>query len=160
MARWCSPILANEIRNTSHDATEAGRPYTMVTAIDFDEGFPLKSETGERIEPLGENEIVLNSFMAEQLKATVGDSIRLFYFEPENTHGDQVEIFADFELAAITPLTEPTEGYDRDEPPIYDSPPQLANDPDLTPTVPGITDAETIDNRDLPFEQSRKTEID
>lgn len=150
--------LANEIRNTSDPAEAEGRPYTMVSAIEFGEKFPLTNMAGERIEPLTENEIVLNSFMAEQLNAKVDDTIRLFYFEPENTHGDQVEISADFTLAAITPLTEPTEGFDDDVPPIFDSPPTLANDPDLTPTVPGITDADTIDSRDLPFAQTRNTE--
>lgn len=149
--------LANEIRNQSNEPIEEGRPYTMISAIEFGDKFPLTNSAGEKISPLADDEIVLNSFMAEQLKASVGDTVRVFYFEPENTHGDQIEIHADFRLAAITPLTNPSEGFDGEKPPVYDSPPLLANDPDLTPTVPGITDAETIDSRDLPFDQTRTT---
>lgn len=149
--------LANEIRKVNGDENPPGRPYTMVSSIDFGDDFPLRDMEGKRIEPLGVDEIVLNSWMAEQLGAKVGDSVRLYYFEPENTHGDQVEVSSDYAVKAITPLTAPAEGWDGDTPPIFDSPPELANDPDLTPTVPGITDAETIGNRDLPFQQSRET---
>ena len=57
-------------------------------------------------------------------------------------------------MSAIAGLTEPYEAFDvqrrgRVIPAKYDSAPQLANDPDLTPEVPGVTDAESIDDWEI-----------
>ncbi|MEX1026577.1 MAG: FtsX-like permease family protein, partial [Candidatus Paceibacterota bacterium] len=103
------------------------------------------------IEPLKDNEIVLNSWAADDLNAKPADWIRVAYFEPETTHGDAVETHADFQVQAITPLTEPSSSYRRGRAAQYSQPPTLANDPHLTPEVEGVTDQETIDDWDAPF---------
>ncbi|MBI2481543.1 MAG: FtsX-like permease family protein, partial [Planctomycetia bacterium] len=62
-----------------------------------------------------------------------------------------VETHTDFTVKAITPLTEPANSYRRGREAQYSKRPTLANDPDLTPEVEGVTDQETIDDWDAPF---------
>ena len=144
--------LAKDIRLTDKPT---GVPFSMVSAIDFDDEFALLDSAGNRIPQLADDEIVLNEWTAENIGAKVGDSIVVTYFEPETTHGDQVERQADFKLVAIAGLTEPLDPFSVRRgvvtAAVFDRAPTLANDPDLTPEVPGVTDAETIDNWDLPF---------
>jgi hypothetical protein len=82
--------------------------------------------------------------------------VRVTWFEPETTHGQEQETSADFRVKLIVPLTEPAVPYSRRRPARYDQPPTPANDPDLTPTVKGITDQETIDDWDAPFKYDRR----
>ena len=86
---------------------------------------------------LGDGQIALNTWAAERLKARLGDSIRVTYFEPESTFGLLQEHSVDLQLAAIVKL----EG--------------AAADKNLTPTVRGLTDKATIEDWDLPFEIQR-----
>jgi ABC-type antimicrobial peptide transport system permease subunit len=123
-------------------------PYSTVTAIDFQGKPPLGpflTENGKPAHPLGDGEIALNSWAAQRLKAHVGDTIRIKYFEPESNFGLLTEKNADLKLAAIVKL----EG--------------AAADKRLTPAVRGLTDKNTIEDWDLPFEIQRsriKTEDD
>ena len=115
-------------------------PYSTVTAIDFQDQPPLGpflSTDGKPLPKLGDGQIALNSWAAERLKARVGDSIRVTYFEPESTFGLLHERTVDLKLAAIVKL----EG--------------AAADKGLTPTVRGLTDKATIEDWDLPFEIKR-----
>ena len=128
--------LANSIVDGKADI-----PYSTITAIDFQKTPPLGpflSGNGTALPPLGENEIALNSWAAERLKAHVGDSIRIAYFEPESQFGQLHERTAELHLTAIVKL----EG--------------AAADKDLTPTVRGLTDKNTIEDWDLPFEIDTK----
>jgi putative ABC transport system permease protein len=136
--------LANTIAKVGGEG-DREIPYSTVTAIDFNAQFPLLDLDGEVLAPLAEDEIVLNQWAANDLEAQPGDTIRLTYFAPETTHGQAIEESAEFRLRAVTPLTEPR--WDAE----YDNPPMLANDPDLTPTVKGVTDQESIRNWDPPF---------
>ncbi len=150
--------LANDIRKS---ASKSGVPFSMVASIDFDESFTMNSVSGKKIERLAENQIVLNEWAAEDLGVKVGDEIELEFFEPETTHGQQVETTTKFILADIAKLTEPAEPFQvrrREQviPAVFDSLPTTANDPNLTPEVPGVTDAETIESWDLPFETADK----
>ena len=126
-------------------------PYSIVTALEpqADIG-PLINEAGEPIE-LAPNEIALNSWAAEDLDVEPGATIRLHYYAPETTHGEFEELSAEFQLAAVLPLTEPFAGPTRNEPARYDEPPTVANDPQMTPEVEGVTDQQTIDDWDAPF---------
>ena len=127
--------LANEI-------AAGGRsiPYSTITGIENDSAFgPLFSADGIALDRLNDNELVLNSWAAEDLRAEIGDEIRITYFEPENTHGKVTEASATFRLKAIVPLA-----------PVGERP-QPANDPGLTPELPGVTDQESIDDWDPPF---------
>ncbi|NLS95224.1 MAG: ABC transporter permease [Planctomycetaceae bacterium] len=111
-------------------------PYSTVTALDFADSPPLGpfvDREGKPVAPLGEGEIALNSWAADDLKAKLGDVIRVRYFEPESTHGEVKETETKLRLAAIVAL----EG--------------AAADPDFTPEVEGVTDQLSIADWDPPF---------
>jgi ABC-type antimicrobial peptide transport system permease subunit len=150
--------LANDIRQADQ---ESGIPFSMIAAVDFSDAFRPKSIEGIPINGLGEGEIVLNQWSAQNLGVKVGDSLVVTWFEPESTHGQQAEAQATFNVVAIAKLTEPDEPFEvlrRGEvnPPKFVQIPTVANDPNLTPAVPGVTDAESIENWDLPFETASK----
>jgi len=110
--------------------------YSTITAVDFVDKPPLGpflTPDGKPIGPLGDGQIVLNDWTADDLDARPGDTIRVSYFEPEITHGQMQERSAEFELAAIARLEGP------------------ADDPDFTPEVPGVTDRESLGKWDPPF---------
>lgn len=140
--------LANSITKLGTDGEIA---YSTVTAIDLGSGFNLLSADGQPIGPLKDDEIVLNRWAAEDRGAEVGDKIRVTYFAPETTHGNTKEESAEFTVKAITPLTEPDRPFNRRRPAEYTERPMLANDPDLTPAVAGVTDQDSIANWDPPF---------
>ena len=150
--------LANDIRLKGN---QSGVPFSMLSSIHFDESFTLESVSGQSIGPLSDNEIVLNEWAADDLGAKVGDYIEVEFFEPETTHGDQTKQVAEFYLKDIAKLTEPLDPFEvrrrgRIINATFDRRPTRANDPNLTPEVPGVTDAETIEKWDLPFETADK----
>ena len=146
--------LANDIR--TRDAS-TGIPFSMVAAIDFGDSFgPISVNSKERISPLGENEIVLNQWAASDLNAKVGDKVVVDYFEPETSHGSQAKKQIELTVIDIAALTQPDEPFvvprrGPIRPATFVDEPTIVNDPDLTPEVPGVTDAESIENWDLPF---------
>jgi ABC-type antimicrobial peptide transport system permease subunit len=159
--------LANDIRMAQTESepgrkAQNGIPFSMVTAIDFGDSFqPRSRETAQAIAALADDEIVLVEWAAEDLGAQVGDLLELSYFEPETTHGDQVERTIKLKLADIATLTKPDSGYQVSrrggvQSAQFSQRPQITNDPDLTPEVPGVTDAESIERWDLPFETASK----
>ncbi len=168
--------LANNLERLPSDAPSAdqlqaaetskprrnGVPYSTVSAIDIGGRFSLKNLEGREIEPLKDDEIVLNSWTADQLGVVSGDRVRIAFFEPETTHGETVERSAEFRLKAITPLVEPVKPFRRQQRAVYDQRPALANDPDLTPEIAGLTDQESMDGWDppFPFEYSRVKDED
>lgn len=134
--------LANWIRKGDKQI-----PYSTITAIDFAAEpplGPLKNIGGETIAPLADDEILLNSWAAEDLDVEPGDEIEIVYFEPESTHGNVRESRAIFKLKDVVPI----EG--------------LAADPDFTPELPGVTDQLSIGDWDPPFpyESSRVRDKD
>lgn len=132
-------------------APRRGIPYSTVSALDPAPGNPLCDAQGQPLPPLAEDEIVLTSWAAEDLEAQVGDHVRLVYFEPETVHGQELERSAVFRVRAIVPLTEPRRGFGQRGGPVFAQPPTPANDPHLTPEVPGITDQASIADWDAPF---------
>lgn len=149
-------VKAQGIGDRGRRTGDKGIPYSMITAIDPAAGGPLVDEAGNVLPPLADDEIVLNQWAAKDQQVEVGDRVRVTWFEPETTHGQEQETSSLFRVKAIVPLTEPAVPYSRRRPARYDQPPTAANDPDLTPTVKGITDQETIDNWDAPFEYDRR----
>ena len=150
--------LANDIRQID---AESGIPFSMITAIDFDDRFPLLDVKENRIPALAADDIVLNQWAAADLNVEVGDQIEVSFFEPESTHVNEIERVATFKLTAIAGLAAPDSPFQSRRRQIIpaefvDQEPTLANDPDLTPEVPGLTDAESIENWDLPFETAGK----
>jgi putative ABC transport system permease protein len=141
--------LANTIEKVGSQGSAI--PYSTITAMDPAPGGPLVDADGKPLEKLANDEIVLTSWAAEDQQAKVGDRIRITYFEPETTHGEEREVSAEFRVKAVVPLTKPKSGYTRRSGPVYDQRPTAANDPDLTPEVKGITDQATIADWDPPF---------
>ncbi len=80
-----------------------------------------------------------------------GDWIEVKYFEPETIDGKEIQRSVHLMVAGIVPLTEPVKGFRRTQPAAYQELPSLFNDPNLTPSVPGVTDQDSIANWDLPF---------
>jgi ABC-type antimicrobial peptide transport system permease subunit len=123
------------LANTLADGTRE-IPYSTVTAIDFRGPAPLNgfaTPDGQPIAPLAPDEIALNTWAAEDLEAKVGDTIRMTYFEPESTHGNVRENTVELRLAAIVAMS------------------GAADDPNLTPTLPGVTDQLSISDWNPPF---------
>ena len=154
--------LANTIQRDGERASEGEGEkdngpisYSMVSGIDDTAAFRLLDVDGSPIGPLADNEVILNSWSAEDQSLKVGDKVRMVYFEPETTHGKAEETSAVLTVKAITPLTMPAQPFKvrgrRITPAMYDLARTLANDPDLTPVVEGVTDAETIENWNAPF---------
>jgi len=148
--------LANSITFNGREV-----PYSTITAIDFQIEPPLGpfleseppalaggsagAERTPRLTPgarlhdrpvpkLDDHQIALNDWAADRLKAHVGDQLAVTYYEPESTTGLLKEQTVTLKLAAIVKL----EG--------------SAADQWLTPTVRGLTDKDSIEDWDLPFQ--------
>jgi ABC-type antimicrobial peptide transport system permease subunit len=133
-------------------------PVSLITGVDSTaELGPLQQADGMPLSWKANNELVLNSWAASDLRAEKGDRIIASYFEPETTHGEPVLTSREFTLADVVALTEPVRGYDRKTAAEFDRPPTRANDPDLTPTVEGFTDQQTIDDWDPPFPYDKRS---
>ncbi len=132
-------------------------PFSMISGLNWDEKLAfISASSGRPMNPLAQSEIVLNEWSANDLDAIVGDSIRLTYFEPEAAGGEGIEQSTDLVLVDIAKLTRPTGPYNRRGgrwiEAKFDQRPTAANDPDFTPLVPGLTDAESIESWSLPFD--------
>lgn len=133
-------------------------PYSTLTAIDSSAGLPLAfslpQDAGDSVP------IVLNSWTAERLGATKGTRIRVAYFEPEVENGNEIERSFDAVVTDTVPITEPSKQYRPNRDAVFDKLPTVYNDPNLTPTVPGVTDQDSISDWDLPFQLTRKITSD
>jgi ABC-type antimicrobial peptide transport system permease subunit len=150
--------LANDIRIAGQ---KSGVPFSMVSAIEFDDDFKLLSVSDFPIDALNDDEIVLNQWAAKDLNVGVGEEIEVEYFLPETTHGQQVTATASFIVAGIAKLTKPDRPFlvrrrNQIVDAVFKQSPTLANDPDLTPQVPGVTESESIENWELPFSTAGK----
>ncbi len=160
--------LANAIERIDPATGEvtASVPYSTITAVDSHAVLPLNYELPAEVtapaadtaspssgEPVP---IVLNNWTAEALSAEIGDTLRIAYFEPEIEGGKEIERFFDGVLTDIVPITRPARPYRRTRPASFDQPPTVYNDPHLTPSVPGVTDQDSISDWDLPFPLERE----
>ncbi len=155
----CMTYLANAIeRLGDNDEVVASVPYSTFSAIDSAPSFPLDygmhDDAGSsNTEPLP---MVINQWTAKALTASVGDRLRIAYFEPEVQAGREIERTVDAVVTSIVPITEPITPYRRSRPPTFAIAPTIYNDPDLTPSVPGVTDQDSISDWDLPFKLVRE----
>ena len=126
-------------------------PYSLITAVDSTEALgPLLDANGKPI-IIGDNQVVISDWLADDLQIKKGDWLRVDYFDPETTHGEREEYFIDLEVLDILSLTAPRRPYTRRNVALFENPPTLISDPALTPEVPGVTDQASIDDWDLPF---------
>lgn len=134
--RPASPVmvyLANWLRN-DHDAN-AYSMYSTVAGLDLldlDDAFGPFEFAGPTPDSLGEDDIVINEFLAQDLKVGVGDQVRYAY-HLIGAHGELPEIERTATVRGIVRMT------------------GAAIDKQLTPTVKGITDADSLDEWDQPF---------
>lgn len=118
--------------NLVNEARVADAPDAAGRAIHYAVAAGLDEPPGG---PLGEDELALNEWAARQLEASVGQSIMLSYYQ-RGSEGQLVEVVAPkpLRIARIVPM----EG--------------LGADPTLTPSVEGLTDADTMANWRAPQE--------
>lgn len=134
-------------------------PYSTISGVPWDLlGRMLETSGVPTPQPDRDDWVVINSWMAQQMQAKVGDTIRIDYFLPETVDGTEVERSFDVRVVAIAPITEPATPYRRKNPARFDKAPTPFNDPAWTPEVPGITDQESISNWETPFPLTRKIE--
>lgn len=144
--------LANRIERLPVGESDERAPtkpisYSTICAVDANESLgPTFDAAGKLLGPLKDDEIVVNDWAARDQQLEIGDKLRVTYFEPETTHGQTLDTWADFTLRGVTPLTIPASSVDES-----DQRPTFANDPNLTPEVPGVTDKESISKWDAPF---------
>lgn len=151
--------LANALVKLDEDGNEIGAaiPYSTVASIDIANKSDLSQERAASLNvSFSENGIGLNRWTADQLQAQVGDSIRLYYFEPETTHGRPQERQAEFVVETIIPFTEPGKPFTANSDPVFTDRPTWANDTHFTPEVKGITDQDSISNWQTPFQLTRE----
>jgi ABC-type antimicrobial peptide transport system permease subunit len=137
-------------------------PYSTISAIDSSAALPLNFAAPEPDGASSADEIpvVLNSWAAERLMAQTGDRLNIFYYEPETSSGRELERQFPAVVSDIVPVTKPSTPYRRTRPAVFDESPTVYNDPDLTPTVPGVTDQDSINDWDLPFQLEREVSRD
>lgn len=132
--------------------TEQSRevPYSIVVGVE-DGGIDLWDYADIPLRELQIPYCWVNSWLSEQADVKPGDWIRMRYFEPETVDGRAVEAEMNFMVAGVVPVTKPSVPYRRGREAKYDLAPTQFNDPDLTPSVPGVTDQDSISKWDLPF---------
>ncbi len=123
--------LANAIRKGDRLT-----PYSTVTGLDLPVAQPFSQLTllsGKAAAPLQGNDILLNEWAANDLRARPGDTVEMTYFAV----GERDQLYTqeqEFVVKGIVAMT------------------GLAIDKNLTPEFPGIADAENMADWDPPFE--------
>jgi putative ABC transport system permease protein len=134
-------------------------PYSTISGAPWELIERMLSGAGKNsTPPSGDDWVVLNQWIADEMRADVGDRIGIDYFLAETVDGKEIEKRFDARVAAIAPLTPPKTPYRRKSPARFDRIPTPFNDPAWTPEVPGITDQESISNWETPFPLDRKIE--
>ncbi|GAB5404513.1 MAG: hypothetical protein Aurels2KO_27440 [Aureliella sp.] len=125
-------------------------PYSIVVGIEED-AIDLWNHAPLELSELQVPFCWVNNWLAKEIDVQPGDWIKMRYFMPETVDGRAVETDMNFMVAGIVDITEPTTPYVRRREPKYSSAPTVFNDPNLTPSVPGVTDQDSISKWDLPF---------
>lgn len=133
-----SPVLvylANELANANE--LEKFSMYSIVAGIDPSQQSPfgpLVTTEDKPLESIPDGKIAINDWLAKDMNAKAGDTVRMKY-HPVGSYGDEPEEIHEFEVAAVLKL---------DGTPIDDA--------GFTPYVKGVTDADSFDDWDQPFE--------
>ncbi len=153
------PLSEKTGRGEEKEGSNLSIPYSTIAAVDpklltapsvgFDE------PSLNKIESWSDDEVLVNQWLADQLKLQSGDKLKIDYFLPETVDGSEVEKSFVAQVEAVVPFTEPEVGYRRSRPSRFKLTPTPFNDSALTPEVPGITDQASISDWDLPFALTR-----
>ncbi len=143
-----SPVLvylANEIISASDEFSM----YSVIAGVDFASldrppFGPFVYDAAPAADSLAADELILNDWLAQDIKAVAGDQVTVRY-HVVGSHGELPEEERRFTVAAVAKL--------KDTP---------ADDRGFTPELEGITDVESYDDWDQPFpmELNRVTERD
>ena len=144
--------LANFISVVGEVKASLEVPYSIVVGVPEETALPLASFTTERPAEIRRRVCWVNSWLAERLKIIPGTMLRVHYFHPETVDGREVETSVELYVLGIVPIVEPVTKYDGDRPAVFEVRPTVFNDPHLTPQVPGVTDQDSINDWDLPFD--------
>lgn len=113
-------------------------PYSVIAALDASAAPPLGPFLPPGKTSLADDEIVLSGWDESPLKnLKPGEPLTVAYFKPEMEAGTE-EASATFRFAGFVPLAGP------------------ADDPDLTPPFPGITDKLKISEWNAPFDLNNR----
>lgn len=132
--------LANELSTAKTDKTFS--MYSVIAGLDFQNKPPFGPYEfigAAPKKPLTGNEIVINEWLAEDLQAAIGDTVKVKY-HLVGSRGEIPEASEDFQVVGILKFDEQS----------------LARDRGVTPEVKGITDAKTLDKWDEPFPMDYK----
>jgi putative ABC transport system permease protein len=112
-------------------------PYSVVGALNAESAAPLGPFLPAGVNQLADDEIIFAEWPESPFKdLKPGEPITLTYFKPE-MEASLDETFATFKFKGLIPLT------------------GVADDPNLTPPFPGITDSLKISEWKSPFEMNR-----
>lgn len=133
-ARKHSLRLAPTLVYLANTIAEGGQeiPYSVVAALDPSQPAPLGRFLPEGVNELKDDEIILAGWEPSPLPMKVGDEVKLTYFAPVE-QGKLTQRTASLKLRGTIPLT------------------GVADDADLTPEFPGITDKLTLKDWNPPF---------
>lgn len=115
-------VLVYLVNDVSYAARDSSIHYAVVAGVDELDG-----------ESIGDDEVIVNAWAANQLGAQIGDEIHLEYYQRE-PGGDlrQVKAPRPFHVSRIIPMA------------------GLGAEPSLTPEYPGLTDAGSVADWDPP----------
>ena len=134
--------LSNEIWATDRANTdERFSMYSIIAGLNMHSGAPfgpLKLTDGSAVPELGDNDIVLSAWLAEDLKVSTGDTVNATWHQI-GSHGELPEIEKTFTVKGI-----------------FSSDDTLTVDRNLTPSVEGVTDVEDFGDIRQPFEMDMK----
>lgn len=163
MAYLANAIYKVDTAGTADMATEV--PYSIVAGIELGSEQTSASNSNSlnfdefttgKFDDATQRPCWINTWLADQLQAKVGDTLQVNYYEPETVDGKEIEVHESFVVVGVVPISEPAKPFRRDDPAKFAVAPTKFNDPNLTPEVPGVTDQDSINNWDLPFKTDRK----
>lgn len=134
--------LSNELWATNReDPDERFSMYSIIGGLNMQSDVPfgpLKLADGSAVPELGENDIVLSAWLAEDLKVSTGDTVNATWHQV-GSHGELPEIERTFTVKGI-----------------FASDNVQTMDRNLTPSVEGVTDVEEFGDIRQPFEMDMK----
>ncbi len=130
--------LINEINAADRTDKESRYSmYSIVAGLDFSQTSPLgpfRLNDDQPVPDLGDEEIILSAWLAEDLQVKVGDTIQSRWHEV-GSHGDLPETHHSFVVKGILKADDP-----------------ISINRDLTPLVEGVTDVDSFGDWKQPFE--------